>query len=146
MKSIWDEGINLKKITKVEVDEDFFHFLLTIAIKYCNKKNIYISENLSNINDNVKFSIKLFHQMCNLERFQTIFHLTLYGNENLESSLVRTIDLLSITIDNEIKKLSSTSILNNESHSQMDNKEKRKIQINLEKMKESISKISALLT
>ena len=83
--------------------------------------------------------------MCNLERFQTIFHLTLYGNENLESSLVRTIDFLSITIDNEIKKLSSTSMLNIDNHLPIDSKEKRKIQINLEKMKESISKISALL-
>ena len=130
----------------MDVEEDFFHFLLTIAIKYSDKKNVYSAGNLSHINDNVKFSIKLLHQMCNLERFQTIFHLTLYGNENLESSLVRTIDFLSITIDNEIKKLSSTSMLNIENHLPIDNKEKRKIQINLEKMKESISKIRALLT
>lgn len=141
--------MNLKKIIKITIEEELLHFLLTIAIKCCNKKNKYIIENCNNINDNIKFSIKLFHQICNLDRFQTIFQLTLYGNENLESSLLRTIDLISITIDNEMKKIFSNSSLqieNNFSGDKKDkNKDKKKILINFEKMKESISKISELL-
>ena len=166
---MWKGGGTLKKIMTATVEEEFLHFLLTIAVKISSHCEIEKegpgsgtrtgsgtgSETVcgDDVKSSLDFSIKLLHQLYGLDRFQTVFQLTLYGNNKLKSSLLKTVNLCLSAIDNENKKLSNSSVVlldNNFTSTSTEStkereKEKRKIISTLEKMKDSISKILILL-
>ena len=166
---MWKGGGTLKKIMTATVEEEFLHFLLTIAVKISSHCEIEKegpgsgtrtgsgtgSETVcgDDVKSSLNFSIKLLHQLYGLDRFQTVFQLTLYGNNKLKSSLLKTVNLCLSAIDNENKKLSNSSVVlldNNFTSTSTEStkdreKEKRKIISTLEKMKDSISKILILL-
>ena len=166
---MWKGGGTLKKIMTATVEEEFLHFLLTIAVKISSHCEIEKegpgsgtrtgsgtgSETVcgDDVKSSLDFSIKLLHQLYGLDRFQTVFQLTLYGNDKLKSSLLKTVNLCLSAIDNENKKLSNSSVVlldNNFTSTSTEStkereKEKRKIISTLEKMKDSISKILILL-
>ena len=170
---MWKGGGILKKIMTATVEEEFLHFLLTIAVKISSHCEIEKegpgsgtrtgsgtgsgtgSETVcgDDVKSSLDFSIKLLHQLYGLDRFQTVFQLTLYGNNKLKSSLLKTVNLCLSAIDNENKKLLNSSVIlldNNFTSTSTEStkereKEKRKIISTLEKMKDSISKILILL-
>ena len=131
----------MKKAMTALVEEEFLHFLLTVAVKCSLHKTDDGESSLSY----ELLALKLLRQLRTVERFSTIFNLTVYGNEELKTSLGKALDILLRSIqEGKIKSL--TAPQNGVAACSDDNlQEKKKAEIDLQKNLESISEIRSLL-
>ena len=131
----------MKKAMTALVEEEFLHFLLTVAVKCSLHKTDDGESSLSY----ELLALKLLRQLRTVERFSTIFNLTVYGNEELKTSLGKALDILLRSIQ-EGKIKSFTAPQNGVAACSDDNlQEKKKAEIDLQKNLESISEIRSLL-
>ena len=119
------------------------------------------NDGTSPLEDYMHIAMKLLHQLYGLERFLTIFQLTLYDNKMLKSSMIRTVGCVLTFVGQERGKLLSedatqTGQSNNNSNNNSNNgnngntdvddaKDKKKALVSLEKSFDSLTKINALL-
>jgi hypothetical protein len=123
------------------IEEEFLHFLLTVAVK-CSLHKTHDGE--SSLSHEL-VALKLLRQLRTVERFSTVFNLTVYGNEKLKISLGKALDVLLHSV--EVGKIKSfTAPQNGETVGTKEHiQETKKAGIDLQKNLESISEMRSLL-
>jgi hypothetical protein len=131
----------LKKAMTALIEEEFLHFLLTVAVK-CS---LHITDDGESSLSYELVALKLLRQLRTVERFSTVFNLTVYGNEKLKISLEKALDVLLHSIEEgKIKSFAAPQsgvTVSTEEYIQ----DMKKAGIDLQKNLESISEIRSLL-
>lgn len=140
---IWQGESTLKKVLTTTIEEELFHLLLTTVVK-CS---ISISNNTEKTNNNLDIASKLIRQLTAIERFQTTFHLTLYGNEELKFSLEEALEKILIFNQNRKKSVLDLIQLDGVADEKEEEMEKRrkKIKIDILKNTQAVMEVKSLL-
>jgi hypothetical protein len=131
----------LKKAMTALIEEEFLHFLLTVAVKCSLHKTDDGESSLSY----ELVALKLLRQLRTVERFSTVFNLTVYGNEKLKTSLEKALDVLLHSVEGG--KIKSFAAPQNGVTGSTEEfiQDMKKAGIDLQKNLESISEIRSLL-
>lgn len=133
--------MTLKKAMTALIEEDFLHFLLTIAVKCSLHKTEDGESSLSY----ELIALKLLRQLRTVERFSTVFNLTVYGNEKLKTSLGKALDILLHSVEDGKINIFTASQNAVTSNSKENTQEKKKAEIDVQKNLETISEVRSLL-
>lgn len=123
------------------VEEDFLHFLLTIAVKCSLHKT---EDGESSLRDEL-IALKLLRQLRTIERFSTVFNLTVYGNDKLKTSLGKALNILQHSIEDGKINIFTASQNSVTSNSELNTQKEKKAEIDRQKNLAIISEIRSLL-